>query len=34
MEFMITCTEPSIYGFVTPETMIAIDWASDQMKTF
>lgn len=27
MEFMITCTEPSIYGFVTADTMIAIDWA-------
>jgi hypothetical protein len=26
MEFMIIYTEPSIYGFVTEETMVAIDW--------
>ncbi len=26
MEFMITWSEPSSYGFVTPDTMIAIDW--------
>lgn len=26
MEFMITHTEPSIYGIVTPETLLAIDW--------
>jgi hypothetical protein len=32
MEFMITCTEPAIYGFVTADTMIAIDWAKDQIK--
>ena len=29
---MITCTEPSIYGFVTQDTMIAIDWESEQIK--
>ena len=32
MQFMITCTEPSIYGFVTQDTMIAIDWEHEQIK--
>jgi len=32
MEFMIICTDPGIYGFVTEDTMIAIDWEGDQIK--
>ena len=26
MDFFIKSTTPSIFGFVTPDTMIAIDW--------